>query len=459
MEQWVQWMWNPYLLLAFGGVGLYLSLCLGWIQLNIPLWWRATVLGQGEKSQRIALFASLATTIGTGSIAGVATALWYGGEGAIFWMWVSGILGMMLSCCEKMLTVAYRVPCDKGTVGGPMYYLQVKSPFLAKLFALGCIFASLMGGNMVQSASIAQGLHHLGGIPPMVTVLLLWVILAKTGHMVGRISSILVPMMAVLYVGSALYCLYAERGAVPQALGTIFAKAWGQQPLLGGGIGYGVMESVRYGMARGIFSNEGGLGASAMAHGNVQVDCAARQGMWGILEVFFATMIVCTLTALVLITSGVLTQQGIPLGVPMTQMAFAHTMGQRGTVIVTLSLVLFAFTSILGWGCYGVMAVTYLGGGTWGKRVYYLVATMALWMGAVGDTGTIWHWVDGSMGLMAIPNLIGLVLLAPQSMKLWEEGKKILLSPKRKENPINQPSPRSLRKQEEVQGKRSWYRE
>lgn len=447
MEHFVDELWNPYLLLCFLGVGLYLSILSGFLQGNLPFWWKNTVgqLSKGSFSQISALFTALATTIGTGSIAGVATALWFGGAGAIFWMWVSAFLGMMLSACEKTLTLAYRVPSsktrgEKNYIGGPMYYLSAKSPLLALFFAIACIFSTLVGGNLVQSASIAQGLLHLWNVPLWLTgaVLSVVVFLALRGGMamVSKISSVLVPLMALIYLGSGIFCLWQNPIGVTDSLALIFRSAFTPTAMIGGGSGYGVFTALRYGMARGIFSNEGGLGASAMAHGNAQVDHPARQGMWGILEVFFATMIVCTLTALVLLTSGIYVPQEvlyhqetgiappIPLGVPMTQAAFSVAMGEWGAVVVLFSLILFAFTSILGWSCYGAMAVDYLfpqKGKKLCQKIYHLALFLCLLWGAMGDTARLWQWVDLSIALMAVPNLIGLLWLAPQSTRLLDE--------------------------------------
>lgn len=440
MEQLVEKIWNPYLLLAFLGVGLYLSLLSGFFQYNFKFWWKAT-LGQGKKkdfSQLSALFTALATTIGTGSIAGVATAIWFGGPGSIFWMWVSAFLGMMISACEKTLTIHHRHPLKSNSYNqsyqaGPMFYLETISILLAVLFSFACIFATLIGGNLVQSASIAQGLQHLFSTPPWLSGLVLILVVFHTlqGGMdqVGKINAVLVPIMATLYLGCGLYCLLQDIPALSAAIQDIFTNVFNPKSMVSGG-GF---SALRYGMARGIFSNEAGLGASAMAHGNAKVDHPARQGMWGILEVFFATIIVCTITGLVILTSGIYQQEEaqyrlslgfeplIPLGVPMTQSAFSATMGQWGSVIVLFSLVLFAFTSILGWSCYGKIAVEYLFPSKIAIKCYYLITMIFLFWGTVGDTETIWQWVDLSIAFMAIPNLIGLVFLAPQAISLLED--------------------------------------
>ncbi len=431
MEELVNHIWNPYLLLCFLGVGLYISLLSGFFQGKISFWWKETLGGKQDFSQISALFTALATTIGTGSIAGVATAIYLGGAGAVFWMWVSAFFGMMLSACEKILTIHYRVPntaSKQNYVGGPMYYLDygLHCPLLGKCFSIACLFATLIGGNLVQSASIAQGMQHLFHIPTWLTgvALTLLITLTLQGGMalVAKISTILVPLMAILYLGSGVYCLFQDIPALFSTIKTIFQSAFVPQAVVGGGGGYAVFTALRYGMARGIFSNEAGLGASAMAHGNAKVDHPARQGLWGIVEVFFATMVVCTITALVLLTSGIFqTQEVLPLGVPMTQSAFAKSMGQWGSGIVLFSLILFAYTSILGWTCYGQIALHYLSSKSIYQTIYSLITALFLFCGSMSNSEQVWQWVDFSIALMAIPNLIGLVFLAPQAVALLEE--------------------------------------
>lgn len=435
MEELVNTIWNPYLLLCFLAVGLYISLLSGFFQGNIPFWWRETLGSQKNFSQISALFTALATTIGTGSIAGVATAIYLGGPGAIFWMWVSAFFGMILSAWEKILTIQYRVPHKTQKnhfVGGPMYYLHhgLNAPLLAQFFSLACLFSTLIGGNLVQSASIAQGLDHLFHIPTWLTgaILTLLVSLTLRGGMalVAKISTVLVPLMATLYLGSGVYCLLQDLPALFSTIKTIFLSALTPQAVVGGGGGYGIFTALRYGMARGIFSNEAGLGASAMAHGNATVDHPARQGLWGIVEVFFATMVVCTITALVILTSGIYDPTApnasqIPLGVPMTQTAFAVSMGQWGSAMVLFSLILFAFTSILGWSCYGKIALDYLSSNPVLQTAYAVLSATVLFLGSMCNPEKAWHWVDLSIALMAIPNLIGLVFLAPQGLALLKE--------------------------------------
>lgn len=440
MESLVEAIWNPFLLLGFVAVGVYITVLSGFFQTKVLFWWKTT-LGQKEKgsfSQISALFTALATTIGTGSIAGVATAIWFGGPGAVFWMWVSAFFGMMLSACEKILTIYYREKQqDHSYRGGPMYYMEKGLGWVwaARFYGLACIFSTFIGGNLLQSSSIAQGMAHLFSFPKLgvglVLMLVIFWVLQGGMPYVTRLSTLLVPAMASLYLGSGIYCLAQDIPSVCQAVKDILLCAFSPKAAMGGG--YGMLVAMRFGMARGIFSNEAGLGASAIAHSNAVVDHPARQGMWGILEVFFATMIVCTLTALVILSSGIYDMEEamallatgksplIPVGVPMTQSAFSVHLGQWGSGIVLFSLVLFAFTSILGWSCYGAQAVEYLCPKA--KKLYYLLTMLCIFWGSVGETTALWQWVDFSIAFMAVPNLIALVFLAPQAVDLlwqWE---------------------------------------
>lgn len=446
MEDVLEWIWNPYLLCLFLVMGLYCSFLGGYLQLFFPVWWSGTVgqMGKGDKdvkwntfTQVTGVCTALATTIGTGSIAGVATAIWLGGPGAIFWMWVSGFFGMMLSATEKILTLQYRVSDGKGGFfGGPMYYLEkgLGSVFLGKMYALACLFSTFVGGNMVQSSSIAESLTHLAGVPSSVTGSLLTFLvifsLARGMGFVGKLSTFFVPTMAGLYLFSALFCIIQDIPKLFLVIGDIFREAFAPSAAVGGITGYSLQSALRYGLARGIFSNEGGLGAGAIAHANAKVDHPARQGLWGMLEVWFATMVVCTLTALVILTSGIyqpsvaryLIEHNvsplIPVGVPLTQGAFSATMGEFGSGIVTISLILFAFTSILGWSCYGLQSVRYLTPKKKWENCYFMAVGCCLLWGSGSDVLTLWQWVDASIICMAIPNFIGLFFLAPEGMSL-----------------------------------------
>ena len=433
-------LWNPWLLGLFLVTGLVYSVGSGWFQLfGFRTWWRSTAgsLFQRRKqegrglSTLQALATALASTMGTGSIAGVAAALTLGGPGAVFWMWVSALLGMMTSCGEKLLAVKYQRAGPDGQLrGGPMYYIRdgLGSPLLAACFCLACIPATLAGGNLVQSSSIASGLEAVCGLPRLpvglaVTLLAGLVMVGGLGR-IAAVSSALVPAMALLYLGSGTAVLLVNWARVPQALGLIFSCALSPAAAAGGGAGWTVSAALRYGVARGVFTNEAGLGTSAMAHGAAQADHPARQGMWGVFEVFLSTLVVCTVTALAILASGIWDPRspGGLTGAPLTAAAFRSVLGSFGQGAVTLSLLLFAFSSILGWSYYGQQCLEFLSGNRLlpAYRTVFLLCTFA---GAVWSPQAIWQLVDLCNALMALPNLAALLFLAPQALSLLRQWK------------------------------------
>ena len=433
-----QWVWDPWLLGLFLVTGLVYSLGSGFFQLfSLPLWGKTTLgslfsrgkgAGGGLTSLQ-ALATALASTMGTGSIAGVAAAITLGGPGAVFWMWVSALLGMMTSCGEKLLSVYYQRPAPGGGLqGGPMFYLRdgVGSPLLARWFALAGIPAALAGGNLVQASSIAASLEAAVGLSRLwvgvaVAALTALVMVGGVGR-IARVSSALVPVMALLYLGGGAAVLLCRAQALPGAVKLIFTCAFSPQAALGGAAGWTVRDALRQGVARGVFTNEAGLGTSAMAHGAARVDHPARQGMWGIFEVCLSTLAVCTVTALVILVSGLWTPgaQGLT-GAPLTAAAFSQVLGGWGEVIVTLSLLLFAFSSILGWSYYGEQCLSFLAGEGRLRRGYRLVFLGCIPLGALWQGSGVWQAVDLCSAMMALPNLAGLLLLAPQALSLLEQ--------------------------------------
>ena len=434
--------WSPWLLGLFLLTGLVYSLGSGFFQIfGFRLWLRSTLgsLFHGRKkaggglSSLQALATALASTMGTGSIAGVATALTLGGPGAVFWMWISALLAMMTGCGEKLLAVKYQRPAPGGGLqGGPMFYLRdgVGSPLLAGWFALACLPATLAGGNLVQSSSIALSLEAAFGLERVwvgvVTTLLAGLVMVGGIGRIAKVSSALVPAMALLYLGSGSLVLAGNWRAIPEAVELIFTCALSPSAALGGGAGWTVASALRYGVARGVFTNEAGLGTSAMAHGAAQVDHPARQGMWGVFEVFLSTLVVCTVTALTILVSGAWepANPSMLTGAPLTAAAFGSVLGRAGEGVVALSLLLFAFSSILGWSYYGQQCLRYLSGSDRllpAYRTVFLACTLA---GALWEPGAIWLLVDLSNALMALPNLAALLMLAPEALstlRQWTE--------------------------------------
>lgn len=438
-------LWNPILLVLFLAVGGYYTLRSGFFQVRILTWLRGTVGSlkrarpageRGGLTQVQALCTALASTIGTGSIAGVATAIFLGGPGAVFWMWVSALLGMMTGFGEKALAVRYRERAPEGGYqGGPMVYMRkgLCKPVggaLAVLFSLACVPASLAGGALVQANSIAASLKTAFGLPTLAVGLVTaalagWVIFGGVGR-VGRLSEGLVPLMAGLFLLGGGACIVIQRQALPAALRAIWQGAF--RP--GAVCGYPAGLALRYGVARGVFTNEAGLGSSAIAHAAADTDSPAREGLWGIFEVFVSTALVCSVTALCILTSGVYdpaaawqsiragTVSDAMLGAPLSARAFEVTLGRWGPVLVAVCLLLFAFTSLLGWSYYGERALAEL----WGPRVpvkaFRLVFLLCVVLGAVGSAEGVWQLADLFNALMALPNLTALLLLSPEVLRL-----------------------------------------
>ena len=445
LESLSNFVWGPWLLGAFLVVGGYYSLRTGFFQIfGLPVWWKATVgrlfrrrkkeRGSGALTQLQALSTALAATIGTGSIAGVATAIFFGGPGAVFWMWISALLGMMTGCAEKILAVRYREKDPQGRWrGGPMVYIRdgLRLPGLAAVFSLFCVAETLAGGNLAQANSIATSLHAAFGVDRLVVGVVLAavvsVVLLGGVKRVGKVSELLVPLMAALFIGGGLVVIAVHWQAIPEAFSQIVQYAFAPRAIVGG---YSMGTALRFGVARGVFTNEAGLGMSAIAHACADVEEPAEQGMWGIFEVFFATLVICTVTALVILTSGVyepsaaldmINRGSVPetmLGAPLTAAGFATVLGGAGEWIVAVSLILFAFTSLLGAGYYGRRGIESLTQGRWAVMLYQLAFPACVIFGSVGDLTAVWQLVDIFNGLLAVPNLLALLLLSPEVMRI-----------------------------------------
>ena len=450
LERLGNWLWNPWLLGLFLLSGLYFSIKSGFFQISGVKKWLGGTVGQllGEKQKGIgrgltrfqAMSTALASTIGTGSIAGVATAIFFGGPGAVFWMWVSAFLGMMTSFVEKTLAVRWRERGRDGLwQGGPMCYIArgLGSPFLAAWFSLSCVAASLAGGNLVQSNSIAASLEAAFGWDRLavgiVTALLTGAVILGGIGRIGKVSEKLVPCMALLFLGGGGLVLFCHREALPGALARVVTGALCPQAALGGGAGYSVAAALRYGVARGVFTNEAGMGTSAMAHAASDVENPAEEGLWGMFEVFFATLVVCTVTALVILTSGVYQEEAAlaalragtvtdsMLGAPLSAAAFATVLGPFGEILLAVCLLLFAFTSLLGCSYYGERGLFALTGTDRWRGVYRAVFLCAIVWSSTADVAVVWQLTDLFNGLMALPNLCALLLLSPQAFALLKQ--------------------------------------
>ena len=372
-------------------------------------------------------------TVGTGNIVGVTTAILSGGPGAVFWMWVSAFFGMFTKYAEITLGLFFRKKDHKGEyLGGPMQYIEngLKQKWLAVLFAIFTILAAI-GMGSVQADTIQSTWQSAFSIPTWATALIIVVItgLVIIGGIkrIGKVTSLLVPFMIVFFLIMAIILVIVNITAVPAAFASIFASAFTAKSALGGFLGYGIAQAMRYGFARGIFSNEAGLGSASIAHSAADTKEPVEQGLWGIFEVFIDTFIVCTLTALFVLTSG-LDGNAIGSGATVAMTAFAQVFGKFGTIAYSIILPLFAFSTILAWALYGAKASQYLfnkhqNGAKLGFSILYLalivgVALLTFFFGDNLGADFVWLISDMTNALMAIPNLIALVLLSGLLVKI-----------------------------------------
>jgi len=426
------WAWGPVMLLLLLGTGVYLSLGLRFLTLRkIPVALRLLLQGRegrgsGDISPFSALMTSLSATIGTGNIAGVATAVALGGPGALFWMWITALVGMATKYAEAVCAVRFREQDEKGNFsGGPMYYirngLHRRWHWLAYAFAL---FGSLAGfgiANTVQSNSVSQVLQDAFSIPPIATGLVLMLLVGAVVlggiRRIATVASYLVPIMALGYVLLALLIILIHASAVPAAIVTIVDSAMTGSAAAGGFAGATVWAALRFGVARGIFSNEAGLGSAPIAHAAARTEQPVQQGMIAMLGTFIDTLVVCTMTGLVIVIMDVI-PSGVS-GASLTSMAFAQAF-PGGHYIVSLGLCLFAFTTMIGWSFYGERCVVFLVGAK-GIMPFRLAWVLAIPTGTVVHLELVWLIADTLNAFMAIPNLIALVLLGPLVFSLSRE--------------------------------------
>ncbi len=425
--------WGPPMLVLLVGTGVYLTfrtnffsiLKLGYVLKNtlFKIFAKGQA-GEGEITPFQAVATALAATVGTGNIAGVATAIALGGPGAVFWMWLSAIFGMTTKFGEVVLSIKYREKTPDGRfVGGPMYYIQngTGQKWLAKIFAVFGALAAFGIGNMVQSNSVAASLQESFSVPPLVTGLVLAALTALVilGGIkrIGAVTEKLVPFMASIYILGALFIIIMNASHIPEAFGLIFSNAFTPTAATGGFAGATLAMGIRFGIARGVFSNEAGLGSAPIAHAAATTDHPVRQGLWGVFEVFMDTIVICSLTALAILVSG-LWDSGVT-GAALTTQAFDEAI-IGGGYIVSVGIMLFAFSTILGWSYYGERCAEYLFGP---KAIvpYRVVWIPFVIIGSIGGLTFIWDLADTLNGLMAIPNLIGVVLLSGTVISLTKE--------------------------------------
>ncbi|WP_188207159.1 alanine/glycine:cation symporter family protein [Alkalibacillus aidingensis] len=412
--------WGPWLLILLVGTGIFLTLRLTFLQFKtLPYALKLSFSpkrqdekSKGDISHFQALTTALAATIGTGNIAGVATAVVLGGPGAVLWMWISALFGMATKYAEAILAVKYRVQEPSGRMaGGPMYYIEkgLKLKWLAVLFAIFGAVAAFGIGNMVQSNSVSDVMDDTFGVPFWITGVILMVLagLVILGGIksIGKVTAYIVPFMALFYVVGGLIILLTNLDMVGAAVGLIFTDAFTGQAVAGGAIG----AVIRWGVARGVFSNEAGLGSAPIAAAAARTDYPGRQALVSMTQVFIDTIVVCSITGITIVMADMYTSG--EEGASLTSQSFEFFLGPTGSYIVSIGLVFFAFSTILGWSYYGEKCFGYLTKHR-GLNYYKVLFLLFVLTGAVVELEMVWAFADVFNGLMAVPNLIGLLLLS-----------------------------------------------
>lgn len=442
--------WGPPLLILLLGAGVILTVRLKGLQFSqfgfamretFLKMFEKTEVGEGEVTPFQALSTALAATVGTGNVVGVAVAIITGGPGAVFWMWVAAAFGMITKYSEVTLAIAYRIRKPSGEYnGGPMYYIDrgMDLPWLGWIFALFAGLATFGIGNSVQSNAIAGVLNTAFGFNPTIVGIILAVLTAIV--IVGGIQSIvkvtekLVPFMALLYIIGGIVVLVVNRSRLGGAIASIFTNAFSPQSAAGGVLGYTLMTTISAGISRGLFTNEAGLGSSPIAHATASTDHPVRQGLWGITEVFLDTFVICSITALVILSSGVLGTETDASA--LTATAFSKGF-PFGGYIVSIGLTLFAFSTILGWEYYGETSMRYI----FGDKVsmpFRIIYVIVVFLGCTANLDLVWTIANILNALMAIPNLVGLIGLSGVIVKLTNDflgdPERIRTSPKEYEH-------------------------
>ena len=429
--------WGPLMLLLLVGTGVYLTCRVNWLQVtHFGRILKNTVgtlfKGQSKKDHGVnispceAVTTALAGTVGTGNIAGVTGAIFTGGAGAVFWMWVAAFFGMVTKYAEIVLAMKYRIKDDKGIYhGGPMYYIENgigKSwKWLAVVFCLLGGFATFGIGNIAQSSEISGALKDLFNLPPIASGILIAILvgLVTLGGIkrIGKVTSLLVPFMSVFYVLAGIILILMRITDIPGVFAQIFKGAFSFKSIGGGLFGYTIMMAMKQGFARGVFSNEAGLGSAPIAHAASSTEEPCEQAIWGVFEVFIDTIVICSITAFAVLLSGILDAEG-GLGAFTSKGAAAAAAfntilpGTLGGKIIELSLLFFALSTILSWAYYGENCWFYLTNSSTVVLIYKVIFSLVCIVGAVGSGTLMWDIADTLNGLMAIPNLIALLMLS-----------------------------------------------
>lgn len=413
------YIWGPPLLILLVGTGIFLTFRLLFLQVRLfpyamkLVFTKRDAKEEGDISHFQALMTAMAATVGVGNIVGVATAIALGGPGAVFWMWLAGFFGMATKYGEAILAVKYRVKDSKGEMaGGPMYYLEhgLKQKWLGVLFAIFGALAAFGIGNGTQAKAVADAMNETFSVPHALTgiILLIFIGLVIIGGIkwIGRVTSFFVPFMALFYVIAGGYIMIVNIDLVPEAFAMIFKYAFSGEAAAGGAIG----AVIRYGIARGLFSNEAGLGSAPIAAAAAKSDIPGRQALVSMTQVFFDTLVICTITGITIVMSGKW-QEGVDAGV-LTSVAWESFLGGFGQVLVSLGIIFFASSTIIGWGYYGEKCFQYLIDNRAAIMGYRIIFVLFIFIGATTSLDLVWSLADVLNGLMAFPNLIGLLGLS-----------------------------------------------
>lgn len=453
--------WGPVMLVLLVGTGIFLTIrtkALSWRNLGYAI--KKTLSresrrkgeGEGDISPFSALTTALAATIGTGNIVGVATAMVSGGPGALVWMWISAAFGLTSKFSECFLSIKYRQVNEHGEMaGGPMYVMRKAFKnktfgiVMGGLFALFTVIASFGIGNLTQANSIASSLQETFEIPTWVTgvaiTLLALVIIVGGIQYISKVSSVVVPFMAILYIVAGLIVIFGNIQNVPSGIVMIFKMAFSPRSVAGGFAGTitaSMMNAMRYGVARGVFSNEAGMGSAAITASAAKTNSAVGQAYINMTGTFWDTIVVCTITGLCIASSGVLgtvdaTGEYVT-GAALTIMAFQTVLGDAGAVLVSVSIALFAFSTILGWEYHGEKAFEYLFKGPKYNMIYRIVFSLIAYVGATTSLQIVWNFSDIANALMAVPNLLCLLLLSKEIAKDMQEYQQVIQEEKKARN-------------------------
>lgn len=442
-----RFVWGFPALVLIVSVGIYLSVKSGWIQVRflpraLRSFFRTTT--PNEKEQGISPFramcTALAATVGTGNLVGVAGAIAIGGPGAIFWMWICGILGMVTKFAEATLAVRYRITDNEGNyLAGPMYMVRQgmgkRWQFLAGVYCFFGVIAAFGVGSATQINAVLDGINSaiksFGGAESRTLNFLIGIgiailsvaVLFGGAKRIGAVAAFLVPFASVFYLILCIGVLILRSSALPDAFTSIIKGAFCPEAVTGGMLG-SAFQALRIGASRGVFTNEAGMGTASMAHGAAQVKHPVEQGLMGIMEVFIDTIVICTMTALVILCSGISISYGRDLGMEITSAAFSYVYGGWVNIPLAVSLCCFAIATVFGWGLYGIRCAEFLfGKGAW--KCFAIMQAISIIFGAISNTDTVWSLSETANGLMAIPNLIILAYLSPELFRLINEHKKL----------------------------------